>query len=122
MPSRRLLVLLTFFSAGAYAQWLNFQTPGTPRLPDGKPNLAAPVPRTADGKPDLSGARQRGVNNAQIALAWVLQQPGITAPIVGATKLPYLDDAMAALKIKLDAEELKALAEPYQPRGMLANL
>ena len=39
----------------AHAQWLNFQTPGTPRLPDGKPNLAAPTPRTADGKPDLSG-------------------------------------------------------------------
>ncbi len=55
MSFRRLLVLLTFFSAGAYAQWLNFQTPGTPRLPDGRPNLAAPVPRTADGKPDLSG-------------------------------------------------------------------
>lgn len=55
MQCRRLLVLLAFLSAGAYAQWLNFQTPGTPRLPDGKPNLAAPVPRTADGKPDLSG-------------------------------------------------------------------
>ena len=55
MPFRRLLVLLTFFSVGTYAQWLNFQTPGTPRLPDGKPNLAAPVPRSADGKPDLSG-------------------------------------------------------------------
>jgi hypothetical protein len=55
MPYRRLLILLTFLSAGAYAQWLNFQTPGTPRLADGKPNLTAPVPRTADGKPDLSG-------------------------------------------------------------------
>jgi aryl-alcohol dehydrogenase (NADP+) len=40
-------------------------------------------------------ARKRGVNNAQVALAWVLQQPGITAPIVGATKLQYLDDAIA---------------------------
>jgi len=37
------------------AQWLNYATPGIPRLPDGKPNLAAPAPRTADGKPDLSG-------------------------------------------------------------------
>jgi aryl-alcohol dehydrogenase (NADP+) len=62
------------------------------------------------------------VNNAQIALAWVLQQPGITAPIIGATKLHYLDDAIAALQIKLDAEELKWLAEPYQPRNVLANL
>lgn len=67
-------------------------------------------------------ARKRGVNNAQIALAWVLHQPGITAPIIGATKLHYLDDAMAALSLKLDADELKFLAEPYQPRGMLANL
>jgi hypothetical protein len=55
MPHRRLFVLLAFFCACAQAQWLNFQTPGTPRLADGKPNLAAPVPRAADGKPDLSG-------------------------------------------------------------------
>ena len=67
-------------------------------------------------------AGKRGVRNAQVALAWVLQQPGITAPIVGATKLNYLDDAVAALGLKLDEAELKALAEPYQPRGMLANL
>jgi len=67
-------------------------------------------------------ARKRGVNNAQVALAWVLHQPGITAPIIGATKLHYLDDAVAALSLKLDAEELKFLAEPYQPRGMLANV
>ena len=67
-------------------------------------------------------AKKRGVNNAQVALAWVLHQPGITAPIIGATKLHYLDDAIAALSLKLDAEELKFLAEPYQPRGMLANL
>jgi hypothetical protein len=38
-----------------HAQWLNYPTPGTPRTPDGKPNLAAPAPRAADGKPDLSG-------------------------------------------------------------------
>ena len=67
-------------------------------------------------------ARKRGVNNAQVALAWVLQQPGITAPIIGATKLHYLDDAVAALKLKLDDAELKLLAEPYRPRGVLANV
>ena len=67
-------------------------------------------------------ARKRAVNNAQVALAWVLQQPGITAPIIGATKLQYLDDAIAALQIKLDADELKSLADPYQPRNVLANL
>jgi 1-deoxyxylulose-5-phosphate synthase len=56
-------------------------------------------------------AKNRGVNNAQIALAWVLQQPAVTAPIVGASKMYQLDDAVAALSIKLDDGELKALAE-----------
>jgi hypothetical protein len=55
MPHQRLLVLIAFLSTGAQAQWLNYPTPGTPRTPDGKPNLAAPVPRAANGKPDLSG-------------------------------------------------------------------
>jgi hypothetical protein len=50
-----LFALLALFSAGAYAQWLNYPTPGTPRTPDGKANLAAPAPRAANGKPDLSG-------------------------------------------------------------------
>src|SRR3984893_9935529 len=49
------LVLFVFLAIGAQAQWLNFLTPGTPRTPDGKPNLTAPAPRTADGKPDLTG-------------------------------------------------------------------
>jgi len=55
MPHWRLVVLVAFLSTGAHAQWLNFPTPGTPRTPDGKPNLAAPAPRALDGKPDLSG-------------------------------------------------------------------
>jgi aryl-alcohol dehydrogenase (NADP+) len=56
-----------------------------------------------------------------VALAWVLQQPGITAPIVGASKTSHLDDAVAALKIKLDDAELKALAEPYRPHAILGH-
>jgi hypothetical protein len=52
---QRLLLLFAFLSTGAYAQWLNYPTPGTPRTRDGKPNLTAPAPRVADGKPDLSG-------------------------------------------------------------------
>ena len=66
-------------------------------------------------------AKNRGTNNAQIALAWVLQQPGVTAPIIGASKMHQLDDAVAALDIKLDETELKLLAEPYRPRPIMAH-
>lgn len=52
---QRLLLCLTLAATGAYAQWLSFPTPGTPRTRDGKPNLNAPAPRAVDGKPDLSG-------------------------------------------------------------------
>src|SRR5262245_17638509 len=55
MALRRLLTALGILMAGANAQWLNYPTPGIPRLPNGKPNLAAPVPRGTDGHPDLSG-------------------------------------------------------------------
>jgi hypothetical protein len=57
MSRLRLFVLVALLSAGVStsAQWLNYPTPGTPRTPDGKPNLAAPTPRTAEAKPDLSG-------------------------------------------------------------------
>lgn len=67
-------------------------------------------------------ARKRGVPNAQVALAWLLAQPGVSAPIVGATKMNHLEDAVGALSVKLDAEELKALAEPYKPHPVLGNL
>ncbi|HWQ38160.1 MAG TPA: aldo/keto reductase [Burkholderiales bacterium] len=66
-------------------------------------------------------ARQRGVVNAQIALAWLLQQPGVTAPIIGATKPHHIDDAVKAIDIRLTEEELKALAEPYQPHRVLGH-
>jgi aryl-alcohol dehydrogenase (NADP+) len=66
-------------------------------------------------------ARKRGVSNAQVALAWALQQPGITAPIIGASKMRHLDDAIAALDLKLDESELKALAEPYRPHRVLGH-
>jgi hypothetical protein len=55
LHSRLLIAVLAFSSTGAQAQWLNYSTPGTPRLKDGKPNLAAPTPEALDGKPDLSG-------------------------------------------------------------------
>jgi hypothetical protein len=55
MPLQRLIVTFVLLISGANAQWLNYSTPGIPRLPNGKPNLAAPAPRSADGHPDLSG-------------------------------------------------------------------
>jgi aryl-alcohol dehydrogenase (NADP+) len=66
-------------------------------------------------------AKKRGVTNAQVALAWVLAQPGITAPIIGANKVSHLEDAVAALDLKLDADELKALAAPYQPHAVMGH-
>jgi aryl-alcohol dehydrogenase-like predicted oxidoreductase len=62
-------------------------------------------------------AAARGIPRAQVALAWVLQKPGISAPIVGATKMDHLDDAVAALSVKLTAEEIAALEGPYVPHG-----
>ena len=61
-------------------------------------------------------AKKRGVPNAQVALAWMLAQPGVTAPIIGASKMSHLDDAVKALDIKLDDAEIKALTEPYRPQ------
>ena len=66
-------------------------------------------------------AKTRRLNNAQIALAWVLHHPGVTAPIIGASKPGHLEDAIAALDVKLDAQELKALGELYRPREILGH-
>jgi aryl-alcohol dehydrogenase (NADP+) len=66
-------------------------------------------------------AQRRGIHNAQVALAWVLAQPGVTAPIVGASKMQHLDDAVAALGVQLDAKELKSLAEPYEVHPVLGH-
>jgi len=66
-------------------------------------------------------ARRRGVPNAQVALAWLLQSPGVTAPIVGASKPHHLPDAIAALSLKLDDAEMKALSEPYRPHSVLGH-
>lgn len=64
-------------------------------------------------------AAARGVPRAQVALAWVLQQPGVTAPIVGATKVEHLDDAVAALSLKLTPEEIATLEAPYVPHAVV---
>jgi aryl-alcohol dehydrogenase-like predicted oxidoreductase len=62
-----------------------------------------------------SVASNRGAPRAQIALAWLLSRPGITAPIVGATKPRHIDDAVAAVEICISDEEVKLLEEPYRP-------
>jgi aryl-alcohol dehydrogenase-like predicted oxidoreductase len=63
-------------------------------------------------------AEQRGVPRAQVALAWVLQKSAVTAPIIGVSKPQHLEDAVNALSVKLSAEEIRALEEPYQPHAV----
>ncbi len=63
-------------------------------------------------------AKARGVPRAQVALAWVLQKPEVSAPIIGASKLEHLDDAVASLKLKLTPAEIASLEEPYVPHPL----
>jgi diketogulonate reductase-like aldo/keto reductase len=64
-------------------------------------------------------AEERGVSRAQVALAWVAQKDVVTAPIVGASKSHHLDDAVAALSLKLTPEEIATLEEPYTPHAVV---
>jgi len=66
-------------------------------------------------------AAARGVPSAQVALAWVAQQPFVTAPIVGASKPQHLEDALAALTLKLDPSEIAQLAAPYLPHAVAGH-
>jgi aryl-alcohol dehydrogenase-like predicted oxidoreductase len=66
-------------------------------------------------------AEQRGIPNAQVALAWMLTKPVITSPIIGASKPGHLEDAVAALSVKLSAEEINKLEELYQPHPVLGH-
>jgi aryl-alcohol dehydrogenase-like predicted oxidoreductase len=66
-------------------------------------------------------AGERGVAPAQIALAWLLHKPGVTAPIVGATKPVHLEDALAATELELSTEEIARLEEPYRPQRVLGH-
>ena len=65
-----------------------------------------------------SVAAARGVPMARVALAWLLSRPGVTAPIVGATKLAHLEEAIAALDLELAPEEIAALEAPYRPHAV----
>jgi aryl-alcohol dehydrogenase-like predicted oxidoreductase len=64
-------------------------------------------------------AATRGVSRGQVALAWHFAKPAVTAPIVGATKIEQLNDAIAAVDVVLTAEELKRLEEPYVPHPVV---
>ena len=64
-------------------------------------------------------ANKRGVQNAQVALAWILGKPGVSSPIVGASKMAHLEQAIEALELHLDEGEVKALEEPYEPHPVL---
>src|SRR5436305_3147497 len=66
-------------------------------------------------------ASQRGVSTAQVALAWLLHKPGITAPIVGATKLEHLEDALAGEQLSLSEDEIARLEEPYVPHAVVGH-
>ncbi len=66
-------------------------------------------------------ASARGVPAAQVALAWLLHKPGVTSPIVGATKLEHLDDAVAAEQLTLDPAEIARLEEPYAPHSIAGH-
>ena len=63
-------------------------------------------------------AAARGVPRAQVALAWVVRQPGVTSPIVGASKIEHLSDAVAALDLVLEPDELRELEESYVPHAV----
>jgi len=63
-------------------------------------------------------AKEKGVTSAQVALAWLLHQPGVVAPIVGVTKVEHVEDAVRALDVRLSEKEQHWAAEPYRPKGV----
>jgi aryl-alcohol dehydrogenase-like predicted oxidoreductase len=73
----------------------------------------------ADRVAEVAG--RRGLSPARIALAWLLSRPGVTAPIVGATKMAHLEDAVAAIEVRLTEEECCLLEEPYRPHPVLGH-
>ncbi|KAF8606457.1 Aldo/keto reductase [Ceratobasidium sp. AG-I] len=66
-------------------------------------------------------AKARGISMAQVAIAWSLSRDAVTAPIVGSTRLKNLEDAVAALDVKLTEEEIKSLEEPYRPQAIIGH-
>ncbi len=97
-------IIVCAMSAPLSAQWLNYPAPGIPRLPDGKPNLAAPAPKTADGKPDLSGI-------------WGLSCPVGNAPVGDFAGQPtvYCATEIAVPRMFGNIGEATKDGVPYQP-------
>ncbi len=82
------------------------------------------VPRAPAGPPRPVSARNLSeplARRAAGALAWLLHRPGVTAPIIGATKLEHLEDALAAERLSLSDDEMARLAETYQPRAVAGH-
>jgi len=67
------------------------------------------------------GAKERGVSPTQIACAWILAAPGVTAPIVGATKTQHLTELFEAVDIKLSTDETEALEKPHRPHRIIGH-
>jgi aryl-alcohol dehydrogenase (NADP+) len=65
--------------------------------------------------------KAHNATGSQVALAWLLNKPHVTAPIIGASRMEHLEQAIAALEIKLSAEEVKQLEEPYRPHPVLGH-
>jgi 1-deoxyxylulose-5-phosphate synthase len=80
---------------------------------------SAEADRIIDAVGEVAAAR--GVSRAQVALAWLLSKPYVTAPIIGATKMHHLEDALAAVELRLEAEEVEKLEAEYRPRGVLGH-
>ena len=83
----------------------------------------SPVATVVFPDPDAGAAttKARGLAPAQVALAWVLQREAVTAPIVGATKPGHVEDAVAALDVELDEDEVAALEAPYVAHPVLGH-
>ena len=64
-------------------------------------------------------ATRLGVSRAQVALAWILQKPGVTSPVVGTTSVAHIEDLIAGMKVTLEAEDIARVETPYRPKGIL---
>jgi aryl-alcohol dehydrogenase-like predicted oxidoreductase len=100
------------------------QAPATKRLETDRFTRNLYLPQAQADAPVLAAvdqvAKAKDAGHASVALAWLLQRPGLAAPIVGATKMEHLEDAVAALEVKLTEADVKALEAPYIPHPVTA--